>query len=331
MAIMNSVVQSPNDFQYGGSIAVLVPCYNEESTIATVVADFHRVLPRATIFVYDNGSTDDTMGRARAAGAMVRSVLNPGKGSVIRQMFSDVDADIFVLVDGDSTYDAGSAPLMIETLVFRQLDMVVGTRVSEETAAFRFGHQLGNYWFTKVVQWLFGEVFTDMLSGYRVFSRRFVKSFPALSSGFETETEMTIHALDLRMPVGEVPTIYRNRPAGSASKLRTYRDGLRILHHILLLVKNERPLIFFSIIGTVLAIIGTMLMIPVLITYEKTGLVPRFPTAFLSMGLFLASFLSITSGTILDTITRGRREMKRLFYLSHLPVQADVYPVETQE
>lgn len=299
-------------------IAVIVPCHNEEKAIDQVVSAFRSALPEALIYVYDNNSTDKTSEVALAAGAVVRLELLKGKGNVVRRMFSDIDADIYVMVDGDATYNAPSAIEMINVLVEQDLDMVVGTRLhSEEAGAFREGHQFGNHLLTGFVSWLFGNRFVDMLSGYRVFSRRFVKSFPSLSQGFEIETELTVHALSLRLPVAEIQTPYGARPQGSSSKLRTYSDGFRILVTILNLCKSERPLFFFGLAGSFLAFLSLILAIPLVLTYMKTGLVPRFPTAILSMGTMLLAFLSITCGLILDNVTRGRREIKRLHYLTY--------------
>ena len=297
-------------------VAVLVPCYNEQAAIPAVVHAFRAALPDAAIYVYDNNSSDGTAAAARHAGALVRTERLQGKGNVIRRMFADIDADAYVLVDGDDTYDAASAPAMVELLLHEGLDMVNGARVSEAEAAYRPGHRFGNRVLTGLVAGIFGNRVSDMLSGYRVFSRRFVKSFPALSGGFETETEFTIHALELRMPIGEMPTPYKERPAGSASKLNTYRDGLRILRTVLLLVKEERPLPFFAVIGTALLLLAVVIVLPVVRTYLQTGLVPRLPTAVLATGLVLLSFLSLTCGLILDSVTRGRKEIKRLAYLS---------------
>ncbi|WP_144185167.1 glycosyltransferase family 2 protein [Elioraea rosea] len=298
------------------SVAVLIPCYNEEVAIPKVVADFRAALPDATIYVYDNNSRDGTVAAARAAGAIVRTEMLQGKGNVVRRMFADIDADIYVLVDGDDTYEAAAAPAMVQLLVENQLDMVNGARVTEIEAAYRRGHRFGNAMLTGIVAWIFGNRVSDMLSGYRVFSRRFVKSFPALAAGFETETEFTVHALELKMPVGEVRTSYKDRPAGSTSKLRTYSDGFRILRTILVLVKEERPLQFFSLAGGVLLLAAIAIFIPVLLEYIRTGLVPRLPTAILSTGLVLLSFLSFACGLILDTVTRGRKEAKRVAYLA---------------
>jgi hypothetical protein len=310
----------PDDPRYAGlEIAVLVPCYNEAASIANVVAGFAASLPGAAFYVYDNNSTDDTVEMAQAAGAVVRHETMQGKGNVVRRMFADVDADVYVLVDGDNTYEAAAAPAMVRLLIDRQLDMVTATRVSDQDAAYRRGHRSGNVVLTGIVRWIFGSRITDMLSGYRVFSRRFVKSFPALASGFETETEFTIHALELRMPIGEIVTRYRERPPGSTSKLRTYSDGARILFTILKLVKEERPLQFFSIAGLVLLAGGIVLGLPVVVEYFQTGLVPRLPTALLSTGLVLLSFVSAAAGLILDSVARGRKEFKRLIYLGYKP------------
>jgi glycosyltransferase involved in cell wall biosynthesis len=299
-----------------GRVAVLVPCYNEEAAVATVVADFRAALPQADIYVYDNNSTDRTAEVARAAGARVRRETHQGKGNVVRRMFSDVDADIYVLVDGDATYDAVSARLMIARLVADRLDMVVAARLHREAAAYRLGHVAGNRLLTGFVASVFQASFTDVLSGYRVFSRRFVKSFPVLSRGFEIETELTVHALELELAVAEVETPYYARPAGSQSKLSTWRDGFRILRTIIDLYRSERPLSFFTAVGVALAIIAVSLAIPVFVTYFEEGIVPRLPTAVLATGLMLAAFLSLVTGLVLDTVTRGRREMKLLAYLA---------------
>src|SRR6201994_1202111 len=301
-------------------IAVLVPCYNEEAAVAAVVAGFRKALPSAQIYVYDNNSKDRTAEVARAAGAEVRSERRQGKGHVVRRMFADIEADVYVLVDGDATYDAPSAPGMIERLINDHLDMVVGLRVDQEQAAYRRGHRTGNWLLTSFLSSVFGQAFTDILSGYRVFSRRFVKSFPVLSDGFEIETELTVHALELAMPVAEIETPYYARPEGSESKLNTWRDGFRILGTILKLYRSEKPLRFFTIIGTFLALLSIGFAIPIFVTFVETGLVPRLPTAVLSMGLMIVALLSVSSGLVLDTVTRGRREMKLLAYLSQPPV-----------
>lgn len=304
-------------------IAVLVPCYNEAAAIAQVIAGFRQALPQARILIFDNNSIDDTVAIARKAGAETRHVLRQGKGNVVRRMFADVEADLYLLVDGDATYDAASAPRLIEKLLAEGLDMVVGARKDTATEAYRPGHRFGNRVLTEFVARIFGRAFNDILSGYRVFSRRFVKSFPALSIGFEIETELTIHALELRMPIAEVETPYYARPLGSASKLNTWRDGARILRMILRLYQLQRPLAFFSWIAGVLAAVAIILSIPVLITFIDTGLVPRLPTAVLSTGLMLLASLSLTCGLILDNVTRGRQEMKRLFYLGIEGIRRD--------
>lgn len=297
-------------------IAVLVPCYNEEAAVATVVADFRKALPAAEIYVYDNNSRDRTASVAREAGAIVRSERRQGKGHVVRRMFADIEADIYVLVDGDATYDAPSAPRMIDKLLDERLDMVVGLRIDQSQAAYRLGHRMGNRMLTGFLSSTFGQVFKDILSGYRVFSRRFVKSFPVLSDGFEIETELAVYALELSLPVTEVETPYYARPEGSFSKLNTWRDGFRILGTMLKLYRSERPLRFFTVIGILLALAAITLAIPIVVTFFETGLVPRLPTAVLAMGLTIMSLLSVSSGLVLDTVTRGRREMKMLAYLS---------------
>ena len=302
-------------------LAVLVPCFNEEAAIASVIASFRSAMPAAEIYVYDNNSKDRTVAIAREAGAVVRSERRQGKGHVVRRMFADVDADVYVLVDGDATYDAPSAPRMIEKLVSERLDMVVGLRVDQEQAAWRPGHRVGNRMLTGFLSEVFGQAFTDILSGYRVFSRRFVKSFPVLSDGFEIETELTVHALELSMPVAEIETPYYARPKGSFSKLNTWRDGFRILGTILKLYRSEKPLRFFSVIGIFLALVSIGLAIPILVTYLEQGIVPRLPTAVLSTGLMIVAVLSVSSGLVLDTVTRGRREMKLLSYLAQPPVK----------
>lgn len=297
-------------------IAVLIPCFNEEPSIARVIADFRLALSTASIFVYDNNSTDGTRQAAISAGATVCSETLQGKGNVVRRMFADVEADVYVLVDGDGTYDAASAPQMVELLLRNSLDMVNGARVATTTNAYRWGHAIGNRVLTKAVAAVFGNRIKDMLSGYRVLSRRFVKSFPALAAGFETETELTVHALELRLPIAEMDTPYRDRPAGSRSKLRTFRDGLRILRTIVLLVKEERPLLFFSTVGASLVIASLLLAAPLLPEYLATGLVPRLPTAILATGLMVVAFTSFVTGLVLDAVTLGRRELKRLQYLA---------------
>ena len=298
-------------------IAVLLPCYNEEAAISQTVAGFRSALPTATIYVYDNNSGDRTVELARAAGATVRTERQQGKGHVVRRMFADVDADIYVMADGDLTYDPKAAPDMVRMLVDEELDMVVGTRQHEAKDAYRGGHVIGNRLFTRLLAGLFGRSFTDIFSGYRVFSRRFVKSFPVLSEGFEIETEMSVHALELRMPVGEVETAYGARPEGSASKLSTYRDGWRILRTIGTLYRVERPVLFYGGLGALLFAAAIILAIPLILTYLDTGLVPRLPTAILVTGMVIVGVLSFFAGLILDTVTRGRREMRRLAYLAH--------------
>ena len=298
-------------------IAVVLPCYNEETAIAETVAGFRAALPGAFIYVYDNNSKDRTAEIARGAGAVVRTEHQQGKGNVVRRMFADVDADIYIMADGDLTYDPRAAPAMVALLIEEQLDMVVGTRQHEVTDAYRGGHVLGNKLFTGLLAGLFGRSFSDIFSGYRVFSRRFVKSFPVLSAGFEIETEISVHALELKMPVGEVATAYGARPEGSESKLSTYRDGWRILKTIATLYRIERPVLFFGSIGALLLVTGFVLSIPLLLTYLDTGLVPRIPTAILITGLMIVATLCFFAGLILDTVTRGRREVRRLAYLSH--------------
>jgi glycosyltransferase involved in cell wall biosynthesis len=300
-------------------IAVIIPCFNEAHSIAEVVHGFKSVLPSARIYVFDNNSTDETVAIARAAGALIRREALQGKGNVVRRMFADVDADAYVMADGDATYDPSYSAQMVNRLFEESLDMVVGTRVASDVAAYRLGHQFGNRLLTFAVANLFGKRFSDMLSGYRVFSRRFVKSFPAMSSGFEIETELTIHALELQLPVAEIATPYRIRVTGSTSKLRTYVDGLKIVRLIVVLYKNERPLRFFSAIGGALMALALTLGIPLIITFIMTGLVPRQPTAILATGLVLLSALSFIAGMILDTVTRGRLEMRRLAYLAVPP------------
>jgi glycosyltransferase involved in cell wall biosynthesis len=297
-------------------VAVLVPCYNEEHAIAKVVADFRASLPDAAIYVYDNNSTDGTVAAARQAGAVVRRETYQGKGHVVRRMFNDVEADVYVLVDGDATYDAPSAPKMIAKLIEDRLGMVVAARVDRDATAYRRGHRTGNRLLAGFVARIFGRSFTDILSGYRAFSRRFVKSFPILSRRFEIETELTVHALELELPVAEIATPYYARPSGSASKLSIWEDGFRILWTIQRLFRSERPLMFFGVLGLVLALISIGLAVPIFSTYLEEGLVPRLPTAVLSTGLMLLAFLSIACGLILDTVTRGRRELRLLAYLA---------------
>jgi hypothetical protein len=307
MSILENVQTAPR-------IAVLVPCYNEEAAIEAVVRDFKAALPTATIYVYDNNSKDRTSEIARAAGAVVRQEPLQGKGNVVRRMFADIEADVYVMVDGDDTYHAPSAPALVSKLLDEKLDMVNGARVTDwET--YRAGHRFGNIMLTTLVTMVFGKRTDDLLSGYRVFSRRFVKSFPVLAGGFEIETELVVHALEMSMPLGEVETPYKDRAPGSVSKLSTFRDGFRILWMIGKLIKEERPMQSFGIVSLLLAVISIITAVPLFVTYYETGLVPRFPTAVLATGLGLLSFLSLTCGLILDTVTRGRRELKRLRYL----------------
>lgn len=297
-------------------IAVLIPCYNEALTVGRVVADFKANLPNATIYVYDNNSSDDSVGIAKAAGAIVRNEPRQGKGNVIRRMFADIDADIYVLVDGDDTYDASAVSALTGRLIEQQLDIVNAARSTELANAYRPGHKFGNYALTRLVSMAFGGNFKDMLSGYKILSRRFVKSFPAMSSGFETETELAVHALELRMPSAEVTTNYRERPEGSVSKLRTYSDGWRILSLIVQLIKNERPQLFFGSLGVATMLAGVAFGLPVVFQFIDTGLVPRLPTAVLAVGLVVLGFLEFFAGLILDVVTHSRQEMKRLTYLS---------------
>ncbi len=313
------------------SVAVLIPCYNEEAAIGAVVRDFRMVLPEAAIYVYDNNSRDRTVEVAAEAGAIVRHESLQGKGNVVRRMFADVEADIYVMVDGDDTYHAASAPALIRRLQDSQLDMVNAARVTEVQAAYRPGHRFGNLMLTALVAFVFGKRTTDMLSGYRVFSRRFVKSFPTMVVGFEIETELTVHALELRMPIMEVATPYKDRPVGSVSKLSTFKDGFRILYMIGKLVKEERPMQSFGLTAALLALVSVILAVPVVVTFLETGLVPRLPTAVLSTGLMILAFLALTCGLILETVTRGRREMKRLAYLSHPAPQPHPHPHATAQ
>jgi Glycosyl transferase family 2 len=295
-------------------IAVLIPAFNEATTIGDVVRSFRAALPNARIYVYDNNSWDSTALRAKEAGAIVRREPLQGKGHVVRRMFSDIEADVYVMVDGDATYDAASAPRLVSRLIETQADMVVGARITEEKAAYRAGHRFGNMMLTGLVSTIFGDRFTDMLSGYRAFSRRFVKSYPALASGFETETELTVHALELDMITTEIQTPYGARPEGSLSKLSTVRDGFRILGTIGRLMRDERPLMFFGAISGAIMLTTLALGAPVIAEYMTTGLVPRFPTAFLCGTLAVLSCIALVSGIILETVSLGRREMKRLSY-----------------
>ena len=304
-------------------IAVLLPCYNEEAAIVQTVAGFRAALPDAMIYVYDNNSSDRTVDVARAAGAVVRTERMQGKGNVVRRMFADIDADVYVMADGDATYEAAAAPALVARLVDEKLDMVVGARKSEIDDAYRRGHRIGNKMLTGMLTQVFGRSFTDILSGYRVFSRRFVKSFPVLSAGFEIEAEISVHALELKMPTAEVVTAYAARPEGSVSKLSTYSDGWRILRTIAMLARFERPLAFFGFAGLVFAMMAIFLSIPLVMTYLQTGQVPRFPTAILATGLVILAFLNFFAGLILDTVVRGRREVRRLAYLQYPAPGAD--------
>jgi len=301
-------------------IALIVPCYNEEKTIVQVIKSFKAVMPQINIYVYDNNSTDQTIEKAKAAGANVYSVNYQGKGNVVRKMFADIDADVYVMVDGDDTYDAKSVPTLINALIENKLDMVTGKRVSSEAEAYRHGHRFGNMLLTGIVAMVFGKQFEDMLTGYRVFSKRFVKSFPSSAEGFEVETELTIHALEQRLPVTEIETPYGVRPEGSESKLNTYSDGLKILRVIFHLIKEEKPFQFFSVIALLLLLTSMVLMWPIFLTYIETGLVPRFPTAILATGIVLLSFLSLASGVILNAVAQGRKEVKRFQYLLYDPI-----------
>ena len=298
-------------------IAVLVPCRNEAQTIARVVGDFLAALPGAIVYVYDNNSTDDTVALATAAGAVVRTERRQGKGHVVRRMLADVEADCYVLVDGDATYDAASAPRMIEALLAQQLDLVNGRRQAQGAEAYRRGHQFGNRLFTLLIGYLFGHQMDDVLSGYKVFSRRFAKSFPALATGFEIEVELAVHALSLRVPMAEIEGPYVERPEGSTSKLRALPDGWRILWTISRLFRSERPLLFFSVVAALLALTSLGLSLPLFLEYARTGLVPRLPTAVLCTGIMLSSLMAFTCGVILHAVTRGQREIKRLLYLQH--------------
>jgi glycosyltransferase involved in cell wall biosynthesis len=297
-------------------IAVLVPCYNEEAAIATVVEDFRAALPGADIYVYDNNSKDQTAARAREAGAVVRNESRQGKGNVVRRMFADIEADIYVLVDGDATYDAGASPRMISAMLAEGADLLTARRIHTDAAAYRPGHVLGNRLLTGLTALLFNVHLSDMLSGYRVFSRRFVKSFPFTAEGFAIETELTVHAVRLMMPMAEMDTRYKERPVGSVSKLNTYADGFRILGTIGYLVREERPLVFFAAVAALFATVSLLIGAPVVSDYIHTGQVPRLPTAVLATGLMVIAFLSLTCGLILDTVTRGRWEAKRMAYLA---------------
>ena len=296
-------------------LAILLPCFQEEATIAATVGAFSQARPDAVIYVYDNNSTDRTAERAAAAGAIVRRERRQGKGNVIRRMFADIEADVYVMSDGDATYDASRVGELIRLVVEEKIDMVVAARVPRDGVAMRTGHAFGNALFNRVADWLFGSEFNDIFSGYRAFSRRFVKSLPITTEGFEIETELTVHAIDLRVPVAEIPLPFGNRPAGSESKLRTARDGLRILWALLILTKEIRPFSFFAFWGSLAAIVSLMLAYPLLVTFLQTGLVPRLPTAVLATGIALLGFLSLGCGIVLDSVSRGRHEVKKLRYL----------------
>jgi glycosyltransferase involved in cell wall biosynthesis len=296
-------------------VVVIVPCYNEEKTVGDVVSAFRLSLPDATVYVYDNNSSDQSVHAAKAAGAVVRCVSRQGKGNVVRRAFADNDADVYVLVDGDGTYDATTAPRMVALVNEGGFDLVNASRAAANGYT-RPGHELGNRMLTRMVAWLFRHPNEDMLSGYKAFSRRFVKSFPVFSSGFEIETELTVHALDLTMPVESLASPYGERPEGSESKLHTMGDGMRILRTIAGLVRQERPLAFFGTIAALMAIAALILGIPVVDTFFHTHKVPKFPSAILATGLMLIAFVSLVTGLILDTVTRGRKEAKMLRYLA---------------
>jgi glycosyltransferase involved in cell wall biosynthesis len=296
-------------------LAILLPCYQEEATVAETVAAFARARPDAAIYVYDNNSTDRTAERAAAAGAIVRHETRQGKGNVLRRMFADIEADVYVMSDGDATYDASRVDELITMVLDQNVDMVVAARVPQDASTHRPGHAFGNALFNRIADWLFGSQFTDIFSGYRAFSRRFVKSLPITTDGFEIETELTVHAIDLRVPVAEIPIPFGKRPPGSVSKLRTVRDGWRILWALLILAKEVRPFAFFAFWGGLAALVAVVLAYPLFVTYLQTGLVPRFPTAILVTGIALLAFLSLGCGIVLDSVSRGRNEMKRLRYL----------------
>lgn len=310
-----SVLQ-PADIPADIVIAVIVPCYNEAATIATVVEDFRKALPMASVYVYDNNSTDGSADIARKAGAIVRHEPRQGKGVVVRRMFADIEADIFIMVDGDDTYEAAAAPRMVQRMITEGLDVVNGVRVPVTEGVYRPGHKFGNQMLTGIVRVLFGRGHSDMLSGYRIFARRFVKSFPVMSTGFEIETELTIHALELQMPLAEERTAFKDRPEGSESKLNSISDGVRILSTIIRLVKQERPMEFFGGFSALFALVALVFAYPVVVEFYATGLVPRLPTAVLSASIMLLAFLSLACGMILDTVTRGRQEAKRMRYLA---------------
>ena len=305
------------------TVAVLIPCYNEEAAIGNVVRDFRAALPEARVYVYDNNSSDSTVEVARAAGAIVRHETQQGKGHVVRRMFRDIDADFFLMVDGDDTYDVSVAKQMLALAEEGPYDLVNCIRVESERSAYRAGHRWGNVMLTAVIRRIFGSRVQDMLSGYKIFSRRFVKSFPVLSHGFDIETELTVHALELSMPVAHVKGEYRGRPTGSESKLRTYRDGWRILMMIIKLIRHERPILFYGATAGLLALISVVLAVPIVTTYFETGLVPRLPTAVLATGVVLLAALCLLAAVVLDTVTRGRREVRLLAYLQHPPLAAN--------
>jgi len=298
------------------TIAVLLPCYNEERTIGQVVRGFRAALPSALIYVFDNNSSDLTALQARAGGAIVIREPRQGKGNVVRRMFADIDADIYIIADGDGTYDPQDAPQLVNALVTERADMVVGTRLGVHDDAGRAGHAFGNRLFNGAYNFLFGRDFTDIFSGYRVFSRRFVKSFPAVSGGFEIETEMSVHATMLRMPVCEMELDYGRRPEGSQSKLSTWRDGAKILWMLAMLMKETRPARFFGVFALAFFLASLGFMAPVLAEYFATGLVPRMPTWVLAIGLMMFSMIALVAGLVLDSVARGRAEQKRLAYLA---------------
>jgi len=312
------------------NIAVLLPCYNEEASIAKVVLDFRRALPDTRIFVYDNNSSDDTTQQAARAGATVIPCRRQGKGNVVRQMFSDIDADIYIMADGDGTYDSTVAPQLIQRLIDDRLDMVVGTRKDVTKDAGRAGHAFGNKIFNLAYQSVFGRDFTDIFSGYRVFTRRFAKSFPAQSPGFEIETEMSVHASVLRLPIAEVECEYGRREEGSESKLHSFRDGFKILKMIAMLAKETRPFIFFSYIAMAFFGASTVFGAPVVSEYLTTGLVERLPTWMLSMTLMLGAFIMLAAGVVLDSVARSRAEIKRIHYLSIAPTRGENKAVNMQ-
>ena len=301
----------------GGRVAVIVPCLDEAAAVGKVVDDLRAALPHAVVYVYDNGSTDRTAEVAARHGAVVRREPRPGKGNVIRRAFADVDADTYVLIDGDDTYDASAVGDLLRVLVTEGLDHVVGTREASTLTAYRRGHAAGNRALNTVVSRLFGEPVTDMLSGYRVMSRRFVKSFPAISRGFEVETELTVHAVNLRVPQREVPVGFRDRAEGSESKLRTYRDGFAILSWILRLARFERPLLVHSVLGALLVVVALVLGIPVVVEFFQIGRVPKFPTAILASALVMIATLVTALGFILDAVRRAADEASRLAYLRY--------------